>query len=314
MYKKITYVFLIMQMGVFSQQIPLNTLYSYNKLSINPASAGLVKGIEMNLSHRQQWIGFEGAPVTTWLTSQMQLSPKIGLGFSMAYDQVAFLERFNCEGTFSYHLKINKKNGIHLGMSLGILQGSMKLDNVISSDASDPILLNPNINGIAFNSQFGIIYTYKEKLNIGISFPQLFTTAIDLELENIEGAYDLTKHRILYFSYMLDLSEDILFKPMFLIRNADGIESQWDLIGNFDFKNKYWGGIGIRQQGGFLINLGMNVIEQLGITYAYEFNRNGVASFSSGSHEIMISYKLGKKNNTSQEEKEAEIESSESSE
>ena len=75
------------------------------------------------------------------------------------------------------------------------------------------------------------------------------------------------------------------------------------MIGNFDFKNKYWGGIGIRQQGGFLINLGMNVIEQLGITYAYEFNRNGVASFSSGSHEIMISYKLGKKNNTSQEEK-----------
>ena len=104
----------------------------------------------------------------------------------------------------------------------------MKLDNVISSDASDPILLNPNINGIAFNSQFGIIYTYKEKLNIGLSFPQLFTTAIDLELENIEGAYDLTKHRILYFSYMLDLSEDILFKPMFLIKmqmalNLNGI-------------------------------------------------------------------------------------------
>ena len=136
MYKKITYVFLIIQMGVFSQQIPLNTLYSYNKLPINPASAGLVKGIEMNLSHRQQWVGFEGAPATTWLTSQMQLSPKIGLGFSMAYDQVAFLERFNCEGTFSYHLKINKKNGIHLGMSLGILQGSMKLDNVISSEIS----------------------------------------------------------------------------------------------------------------------------------------------------------------------------------
>ena len=95
---------------------------------------------------------------------------------------------------------------------------------------------------------------------------------------------------------------------MFLIRNADGIESQWDLIGNFDFKNKYWGGIGIREQGGFLINLGMNVIEQLGITYAYEFNSNGVASFSSGSHEIMISYKLGKSNNKTPEEEEEEEE------
>ena len=118
MYKKITYVFLIIQMGVFSQQIPLNTLYSYNKLSINPASAGLVKGIEMNLSHRQQWIGFEGAPVTTWLTSQMQLSPKIGLGFSMAYDQVAFWKGSIVKEHFPTILRSIKK-WIHLGMSFG---------------------------------------------------------------------------------------------------------------------------------------------------------------------------------------------------
>jgi type IX secretion system PorP/SprF family membrane protein len=314
MYRKIIYLFLIAQIGVSAQQIPLNSLYSYNILQINPATAGIDKGIEMNLSHRQQWLGFDGAPVTTWLTSQMQLSPKIGLGFSMAYDKVAFLERFNCQGSFAYHLKINKKNALHMGMSLGILQGSMNLDNVISSDASDPILLNPNLNGIAFNSQFGIIYSYKEKLNIGISFPQLFTTSIDLELQNIEGAYDLTKHRILYFSYLLDLSEDIAFKPLFLIRNANGIESQWDLIGNFNFKNNYWGGIGIREQGGFLINMGMNIIEELGITYAYEFNRNGVASFSSGSHEIMVSYLLGKKKNTENIEEEEAEQNTESSE
>ncbi len=284
----------MLQTGLFAQQIPLNTLYSYNNIQINPASAGIDDGIEINLSHRQQWLGFEGAPVTTWLTSQMQLSPKIGFGINLSYDQVSFLERFNCEGVFSYHLKMNDKNKLHMGISMGFLQGSLKLNDIISSDASDPIILNPNLNGIAFNSQFGMIYSFKEKLNVGISFPHLFTTSIDLDLQSIEGAYDLTKHKILYFSYLIDLSQDVLFKPIFLIRSVDGIENQWDLIGNFDFKNKYWGGFGIREQGGFLINIGMLAIDNLGFTYAYEFNRNGVASFSSGSHEIMISYQLGK--------------------
>ena len=160
MYKKIIYLFLILQSGYFAQQIPLNTLYSYNNIQINPASAGIDKGIEINLSHRQQWLGFDGAPVTTWLTSQMQLSSKMGLGFSMAYDQVSFLERFNCEGSFSYHLKVNKKNSLHLGLSIGFLQGSLKLNDIISSDASDPIILNPNLNGVAFNSQFGSFVYY----------------------------------------------------------------------------------------------------------------------------------------------------------
>ena len=177
---------------------------------------------------------------------------------------------------------------------------------LLFSCQSDPIILNPNLNGMAFNSQFGIAYSFKEKLNLGISFPQLYTSSIDMDLQNIEGAYDLVKHKIMYLSYVLDLTQDVLFKPMFLIRSADGIENQWDLIGNFDFKNKYWGGFGIREQGGFIINIGMNAIDQLGITYAYEFNRNGVASFSSGSHEIMLSYQLGKNKNTTPPEDESQ--------
>ncbi len=294
MKNKLLYLIFIIHTGFVAQQIPLSTLYSYNTIQLNPAVAGIEKGIHLNLAHRQQWVGFDGAPITTWLTSQMQLSPKIGIGFSMSYDQVSFLERFQSEGTFAYHLKIDKKSTLDMGISLGFLQGSLNLNDVISfNDINDPIIQNSNLNGIAFNSQFGLAYTFNNKLNIGLSIPHLFTSSIDMSLETIEGAYDLVKHNIIYASYNIDLSQDIRFKPMFLIRKVSDIESQWDFMGNLDIKNKYWGGFGIRQHGGFIVNIGMNAIEDLGITYAYEFNRNGVAYFSSGSHEIMLSYKLG---------------------
>ena len=58
MHKKITYLFLFFQTAFFAQQIPLNTLYSYNYMQINPAEVGVKKEIEINLSHRQQWLGF----------------------------------------------------------------------------------------------------------------------------------------------------------------------------------------------------------------------------------------------------------------
>ena len=44
-----------------------------------------------------------------------------------------------------------------------------------------------------------------------------------------------------------------------------------------------------------MLNVGMSPLNNINVTYAYEFNSNGIAQFSSGTHEIMLSYQIHRK-------------------
>ena len=303
--KKIIYLILAITISCSTynaQQIPLNSLYSYNNYMISPSEVGKIDQSKVNLSHRQQWLGFDGGMSTTWLDAQTQINPKMGIGLKLGYDKVSFLERLQIDGSFGYHLMLDDNSDIHFGLSLGVIQGAMNLNDIIATDYTDDIIVMQSFNDIAFNSQFGLSYTYDDKLNIGFSFPQIYSS--DIEFENVEGAYNLNKHRYFYSSYEMDLSEGVIFTPMFLVRSVKGVEKQFDVFGNLNFNNKFWGGLGVRQEGGMIFNFGLRTLNNLNLTYAYEFNRNGVAAFSSGSHEILLSLTFGKDSPIEEEEEE----------
>src|SRR4028119_333752 len=52
----------------FAQQLPHYTQYILNNFIINPAVAGIENYTDVKISHRHQWVGIDGAPVTTYLT------------------------------------------------------------------------------------------------------------------------------------------------------------------------------------------------------------------------------------------------------
>src|SRR5919112_1721208 len=51
-----------------AQQRPHYTQYILNNFIINPAVAGIENYTDVKISHRHQWVGLDGAPVTTYLT------------------------------------------------------------------------------------------------------------------------------------------------------------------------------------------------------------------------------------------------------
>src|SRR3954471_5500574 len=54
--------------ATYSQQLPHYTQYVLNNFIINPAVAGIENYWDVKISHRHQWVGIDGAPVTTYLT------------------------------------------------------------------------------------------------------------------------------------------------------------------------------------------------------------------------------------------------------
>ncbi len=298
----LTFLLLLSVEMLFGQQISQNTLYYQNLYLINPSEAAANKQPEFHLSHRQQWIGFDGAPVTTWFSAQTKLNNKLSLGTKINYDQIAFFEQVQFDVSLAYNIKIDASNEVNFGISLGMKQGSLVLENMIATDYSDQLLQNNGINGVGFHSEFGFNYSFKKKLNVGLSLPQLFSSSFELEPISSENTYNFISHRYFYVSYQMDMSEGVTFTPIVLLKKATGYSNQFEVLGNFNFQNKYWGGLGIRQHNGILVNLGFSPINNINLSYSYEFNRNGIAKFSNGTHEIMLAYFIKKKTTKDVEE------------
>src|SRR4051812_23185290 len=135
-----------------AQQLPHYTQYILNNYILNPAVAGIENYTDVKISHRHQWVGIDGAPVTTYLTIHGPLKksdyeretptgfhasgenprgkaywqdytkaePHHGIGFTVLNDRTGPLNRFAAYGTYAYHLGLTARTSLSAGVSLGI--------------------------------------------------------------------------------------------------------------------------------------------------------------------------------------------------
>src|SRR5574338_487120 len=60
----IIFAAILITSGLDAQQLPIYSQYLFNKYLINPAVAGSDGYTSLNLTTRQQWTGYQGAPQT----------------------------------------------------------------------------------------------------------------------------------------------------------------------------------------------------------------------------------------------------------
>ncbi len=293
-------ILIFISFSAFSQQVPISAMYPYNTSFINPAEVGTKKGTQIQLVQRQQWVGLIGSPNTTFLSAQRQLNSKMGIGGNVTLDKIDFIQRINASASYSYKLLIDNKNKIRFGLSAGIIKGTLDLSTIQADDMSDIVLTSAPLR-MTFDAAFGMTYTFDSDLNIGISFPQLLGTKASVDI--VDGSkYNLVRHSNVYFSYRMKVDEQFEFIPLIMVRNAQNNNSQVEVFGNIKYDNKIWGGIGHRSNSVFILNMGMQLIDKLSLTYAFEFSSSGVGSNTSGTHEIMLSLNLNKASEVPEEE------------
>src|ERR1700744_5723346 len=167
-----TYRFFLLTLilGLFALQSqaqldPFQSMFYQNRYLLNPALAGMDKGLNINLNYQQQWTAFPGTPKTDLLSGDYAVSDKVGLGLNVTDDQSGIIRTTKILGSYAYHLRLNEGNDEHLsfGLSLGVNNSRIDLDKV-SGDLSDDQIaiynqLKPYVDG-----DVGIAYTNKNWL------------------------------------------------------------------------------------------------------------------------------------------------------
>jgi type IX secretion system PorP/SprF family membrane protein len=313
---------------VTAQQRPHYSQYILNTYIVNPAVAGIENYTDVKLSHRHQWAGLEGAPVTTFLTIHTPLkkddygritptglqpdgeNPRgqaywqnyeappahSGVGLTILNDRAGVLNRFSASGTFAYHLQVSPNTTLSMGVSAGIAQLSVKTGKLYFGTANpvDPVVVSGNeLNKLKPDVSAGL-WLYSANWFAGLAFHQIIPERTIQSADTINRQQGIwIPHTFVTAGYRFFLNDDISMLPSVMVRYIRPMAMGIDINSKLQYRDVIWLGAGYRFKDGFNAMTGFNISKTINIGYSYDATTSVLNTVSHGSHEILIGFVLG---------------------
>jgi len=286
-------IILLVSMKVSAQQTLVYNHYFLNPFLYNPSYIAPSGYTEVYVNYRKQWAGINGAPSTGTFNLQVPLSYKTGFGVTAYQDQAGALKTTSGLLSFSYQIffgrKIDMTNKLGFGISVGATH------SFVDTQITDIAVTNNNTTSI--DGQFGINYQYN-RFKIAFAIPRLFDSKIVSESSFNSPSLATVNNTLSSVSYDVRLSDKISVEPYFIYRTFQATKSQYEAMAVLRVKNIGWVGGSFRQDYGAAGLIGFNLKEKIKLGYAYEFASNQTTQLGSGSHEIQLVVRVGKKQKT----------------
>lgn len=310
---------------VVAQQKPQFTQYILNNYIANPALTGIENYIDVKASHREQWKGMEGAPVTNYFSLHFPLGkkddksnatsfnmtgtgmyvhnyredyiasePHHGLGFIFLDDKAGQLKQTSGSITYAYHLGLSSRVNISLGIGVGFLKTGLNNGNLKPEATIDPALAAAQNAKISPDLNFGV-WLYDYNYFIGVSVQQLLAQKTAINANNGFTGRKTVPHYFATAGYKFWLTDNISAMPSVMAKIAIPAPVSLDFNAKFAFKDKFWMGGSYRSANVFSGMLGFNISSLLHISYAYDFTRSQLNTVSNGTQEIMLGLTLNNK-------------------
>ena len=275
----------------FGQQQSLFTNILMNPYLYNPAYAGSNKTLQLNLNYRDQYAGFDGAPKTFAASgySSLKKYQNMALGGMINYDKSGLLGRTSFYASYTYHLKLSKKLSAGFGISAGGVQYNVKIYDAkpYPGDKDDVFLRSDVLNAFAFDANAGF-YLYSKNFYFGVSSQQMVNARIhwDNTLGRLTPLYYVTSG----YTFYVDEKKEWGIQPSVLARFSAPHPYQLEYSLRGIYKNAFWIGGTYRTNASMSAMFGCTINKAYTIGYSYDYTLSALNNYSSGSHEIVLTY------------------------
>lgn len=276
------------------QHTPLTSQYLFNGLVINPAYAGSRDVLSGTLTHRQQWVGFEGAPVTQTLAvhAPVRRSP-VGLGLMVYNDRIGVSNETGILSNYAYRIRMANKAKLALGFGAGLSFYRAKWTQVAIVDGSDASFAGDTRGALRPNFSAGVLYQTKNWY-AGASVPFLLAHRYNV----VNREYRLENEKLdfqpmLTGGCLLVLNDDMKLKPTTLLRYRLDSGVQGDLSANLIYRDKVWLGASVRTGDSVIGMLEVLPTPQWRLGYAYDMGYSALRPYHRGTHEVLVQYEFG---------------------
>ncbi|MCB0761689.1 MAG: type IX secretion system membrane protein PorP/SprF [Flavobacteriales bacterium] len=289
--KRLTLLFSICWIAIQGngQQDPQFSQYFFNTLAVNSGYAGSRDMLNVTLLAREQWLGMEGRPRTQTLAIHSPLTnDAIGLGLSVINDQLGPVRNTSIMGDVAYRIRVTHRSRLAFGVKAGLNLFKAGLADLEGTDADD-IAFSQNITTRPLPNFGFSLYWWSDRHFLGFSTPKL----IENDLSRTDEVVSIGKEKRHFFvigGMVFNVHPVIKFKPTFQLKYVAGSPVSADFTGNILFDDVLWigGFYRIGDAAGALLSY--QITDQLRLGYSYDYTLSKLSNFTSGSHEIMVSY------------------------
>ena len=294
-------VFFLSFEGESQATLPIYSDYlSDNVYLVHPSAAGIGNTGKLRFTARQQWAGVKDAPTLQTISYHNRFREKAALGFILFNDSNGFHSQKGIQGTFAYHLDLNRAsvfNQLSFGLSLTAVQNQVDQTQFFG----DPTIAQIIRSDGYFNADFSVAY-HRKGFSSYFTVKNLLLSAKNNLNNNLEPL-DLRNY-ILSLGYYFGDKQSFQFEPSLMIQLR---ESTGERIVDFNFKaykdfNKaqLWGALSYRK--GFDAKpiedlvyitpiIGVNYNKWM-FSYTYTRQMNDIVLTDLGFHQVSIGVNL----------------------
>lgn len=288
---------------MYAQLDPQITQYNSVKSVFNPAAIGLENVVDINLLHRSQWVGLEGAPSTQAFSVNSPLEVLGGgIGLTFQNDMAGAMGTSNLMLAYNYGIRVG--NGtLYIGASAGLYQLRLSGGDLITPQGNyegssiqhnDNILPQGNVSGIAPDFHLGTFYTSRRFFG-GISATHISGLDINLHNEFDGQNFSLSRNYYALAGGNIEIN-NILIQPSVLYK-SDLVKSQADFNLLVNFNGNFWTGLTYRGYDdssfdALAVIAGLSLSRNLNLTYSFDYPLSDVARETIGSHEVGLNYRI----------------------
>ncbi len=295
-------VLLFSMQNCLAQQESSNSQFMMNKLYLNPGYAGYKEVKNITLIHRNQWVGFKGAPMTTSLAYDSPLkNTALAVGGNLRFDKIGPITQTGIYGSFAIRNRLSNSATISWGLSGSLDMLQVKLtDLVLTSDfygKPEDAAFMYNVKGrLLPNVGFGAYYTKGEHF-IGLSCPKMLRPKLNKEvtpqISSLSGKYEPTIY--IMGGKQFKISKDFEMQGSVLVRAVWNAPMSIGLFANTIIYKEFNVGLNynLRESIGLMCQWQINTETKVG--YSFDVSTNQMIRANWGSHELALNHILSPK-------------------
>ena len=294
--KKIFFIVgaLLLVNATFAQQEPLFTQYYVNDMVINPAISGSKAYNSLTIQTRQQWLGFDGAPLSTNISYHGSLNNRSAMGGYLMFDKAFPSTQANLHLNYAYHIPLNY-NDVKLSFGLGakLMYHNLDFNKEDLPPGIDPAYSTKSYDKTIADASSGV-YFYSSNFHFGFSVSNMLQSSFNTE---VKGSPHLNSEYRNYYgmgAYRFRIiNNDWQLEPSLLIRKMQYQKNLTDFTTRILYLENTWAGLAYRNNGTAIFSFGFGA-KNMHISYSYDHSfSDEITQYSYGTHELGISFRIG---------------------
>jgi type IX secretion system PorP/SprF family membrane protein len=302
--KKIILLFigivLVTTTDILAQSRKYISQFSHLQGYYNPALTGY-EGSMLRGFVRNQWAGWEGAPMTYFASAELdfgQLSGqasgdilgKNAAGISILHDQYGAFAETEFVASYASRIQVGEKTNLRLGAGLNYRSIRLDGNSLTTEQADDPIV------GQYFGS-FSNMQVLDFNLGLALTHPSYYVSyAVHHVNQGAMSSGDVFMERmprvgIFQAGYRNRINSNLALATNFLYRSQSDLPDNLELNLKVVLKDKFWLGGGHRLDYANNFQFGM-LFDKIRIGYIYEMPMLRSYLLPNVTHEFMLTYAL----------------------